>query len=91
MDQQCDNCGQKNSCQEVYHKLGRSKSPPVTLKVVQAFLLPLVLFIITLAGAEHLFAGRFNSPLGRNMLALAAAAAVICLYLLVLKLWRVRH
>ena len=91
MDQQCNNCGQKNSCQEVYRKLGSSKSPPVTLKVVQAFLLPLVLFIIALAGAEKLLAERLASPLGRNILALAAAVVVICLYLLILKLWRIRH
>ncbi|MBN1788530.1 MAG: hypothetical protein JW806_09090 [Sedimentisphaerales bacterium] len=91
MDQQCDSCGQKDSCQEVYQRLGNSKSPPVTLKVIQAFLLPLVLFIITLAVAERLLAERQVGPLGKNLLALAAAAAVISLYLLILKLWRVGH
>lgn len=91
MDQQCDSCGQKDHCQEVYRKLGSSKSPPVTLKIIQAFLLPLVLFIIVLAVAEKLLAERIANPLGKNVLALAAAAVVISLYLLILKLWRIKH
>ncbi|OHB58823.1 MAG: hypothetical protein A2173_03870 [Planctomycetes bacterium RBG_13_44_8b] len=91
MDQQCDNCGQKDSCQTIYQKLGSSKSPPITLKVVQAFLLPLVLFVIALTVAEKLLAERVAEPLGKNVLALVTAAVVISLYLLILKLWRNRH
>ena len=88
MDQQCKNCGQKESCREAFEKLGSSKSPPVLLKAIQAFLLPLVFFIAALAAAEKLLAERLASQLGRNIISLAAAVAVVCLYLAVLKLWR---
>ena len=91
MDQQCKNCGQKESCQEIFEKLGSSKSPPVLLVVVQAFLLPLVLFIAALIIAEKLLGERPASQLGRNVISLAAAAVVVCLYLAVLKLWRSKH
>ena len=91
MDQQCKNCGQKESCREAFEKLGSSKAPPVLLMVVQAFLLPLVLFIVVLAVAEKLLMERFASQLGRNIISLAAAVVVVCLYLAVLKLWRSKH
>jgi hypothetical protein len=88
MDQQCKNCGQKESCREAFEKLGSYKSPPVLRMVIQAFLLPLVLFIAALAAAEKLLAERLASQLGRNIISLAVAVAVVCLYLAVLKLWR---
>jgi len=88
VDQQCKNCGQKDSCQEVFKELGNSKGPSILLKAVQAFLLPLILFIIALAVAEKVLAERINSSLGRNLFALAAAVMVVFLYLVILKLWR---
>jgi hypothetical protein len=91
MDEQCKNCRQKESCQEVFKELGSSKGPPVLLKVIQAFLLPLILFIVALAAMEKLLAESVNSALGRNLLALAAGAVVVCLYLAVLRLWRSKH
>lgn len=91
VNRQCDNCGQKNSCKAAYEKLGDSESPPVLLKTVQAFLLPLVIFIITLAVAERVLLGRLNSPLGRNLIALAAAVIMVGLYIVILKLWRTKH
>ena len=44
----CQGCYQKHKCQEVFHKLGNIKGPPVVLKVVFAFLLPLITFIAAL-------------------------------------------
>jgi uncharacterized protein (DUF2236 family) len=91
MDQQCKNCGEKERCREIFEKLGSSKAPPVLLKVIQAFLLPLILFIVALAVAEKVLTERLNSSLGRNLLALVAGVIVVCLYLAVLKLWRSKH
>jgi hypothetical protein len=91
VNRQCDNCSQKNSCQEAFKKLGDSEAPPVLLKVVQAFLLPLIIFIITLAVMEQVLLVRLNSPLGRNLIALAAAVIMVGLYIVVLKLWRTKH
>jgi superfamily II RNA helicase len=86
--QQCQNCGQRQSCKETYKQLGRSKEPNVLSKVIQAFLLPLILFIFSLAVVERLLTEKLKSEAGRNFLALAAAALVVFLYLVILKLWR---
>lgn len=91
MDRQCDNCGQKNSCQAVYEKLGKSKSPSILLKVIMAILLPLFFFIVTIAAMEKILSERIAGSSGRNILALAAAVVVVSLYLLILKLWRIKH
>lgn len=58
MDNQefCQGCEQQHSCQEVYRQLGNTKGPSVALKAVAAFLLPLMVFIATLAVSEAILA-----------------------------------
>ena len=51
MDQQefCQDCHQRHNCQEIYCKVGGSKGPSIFRKVVVAFLLPMLVFIVSLA------------------------------------------
>ena len=87
MEQQqfCQNCHQKHDCQEVYRKMGGSKCPPVFLKVLVAFLLPMVVFVISLAIFDRIFGGSWgqeNLSQGlRTFLSfvLAVTATVICI------------
>jgi hypothetical protein len=51
----CRNCYQKHDCQEKYRQLGEIKSPPITFKIIVAFLLPLLVFIVSLAVFETFF------------------------------------
>jgi len=48
----CDKCEQRSRCQDVHKQLGSSKGPSVTLKVITAFLLPLLVFIVAIAAFE---------------------------------------
>lgn len=57
----CQECGQKQECRGVYEQLGRAGGPSVVLKVVLAFLLPLVVFIVLLAGFERMLAGAIDA------------------------------
>ncbi len=52
----CHDCNQKNRCQEVYEKLGNIQGKSVVLKVLAAFLLPILVFIICLAGFDKILA-----------------------------------
>jgi hypothetical protein len=63
MDEQkfCKQCSHINDCQRIYQQLGQSKGPSVVLKVITAFLLPLLVFIGCLAVFEQIFD---NTPLG---------------------------
>jgi len=71
MDQQefCQDCSHKHDCRHIYRQLGHSSCPSVALKVVVAFLLPLVVFIVSLAVFTEIFAAAdghnlFSSPDG---------------------------
>lgn len=45
----CQNCHQKHECQEVYRRMGCSEHPPVLYKTIIAFLMPMLVFIVSLA------------------------------------------
>ena len=52
----CEDCKQKHDCQRIYEQLGDVEGPSVVIKVIVAFLLPLVVFIVSLAAfAQHEF------------------------------------
>jgi len=51
----CQECSQKESCQQAFEKLGNAKGPSVAIKSILAFLLPLVIFIAALAVSEKIF------------------------------------
>lgn len=83
MNQQeaCKDCYQKHNCREIYNHLGNAKGPSVTLKAVTAFLLPLTVFIVTLAAFEIFSdstsnAGHLHILLG-FLLAISAALAMV--------------
>src|SRR4030042_5975496 len=52
----CQECDQKHKCQEIYQQCGKTKGPSVVLKVAAAFLLPLLIFIASLAAFEGILA-----------------------------------
>ena len=58
MNQQefCQDCRHNHDCRQIYRQLGHSSCPSVALKVIIAFLLPLVVFIISLAVFTEIFA-----------------------------------
>ena len=73
MNQQefCQDCHHKHDCRQIYRQLGHASCPPVVRKVIVAFLLPLVVFIVSLAvfdkffgtaGGNSLFSTRDGNP-----------------------------
>ncbi len=56
----CQDCIDKHDCQRIYEQLGNSPGESVTLKVIFAFLLPLIVFIVSLAVFERVLARAIN-------------------------------
>ena len=52
----CQNCIQKHDCQRVYEQLGNASCSSIVLKAIIAFLLPLIVFIVSLAVSERVLA-----------------------------------
>jgi hypothetical protein len=48
----CQDCSQQQKCQEIYEKLGNITGSSVAVKAVVAFLLPILVFIASLAVFE---------------------------------------
>ena len=74
-NEDCQNCHQKHDCREVYRLLGNSEGPSVVLKVIIAFLIPLVVFIVSLAVFEQFFTATIS-------FVLALLVTLLCVYLL---------
>ena len=72
----CQECNQRHNCREIYRQLENSKSPSVVIKVVFAFLLPLVVFIAALAASEKILAGIINSKEAQTVLSFLLALVV---------------
>ncbi len=69
----CDSCSQKHDCREVYNRVGNAPGPSITIDVCLAFLLPLVVFVASLAIAQKILAG---TPIS---LALALVSTLGCI------------
>jgi len=81
----CDNCNQKHNCGSIYHQLGNIKGPSVVAKVVIAFLLPLLVFIISLAIFEEIFVKTINNQLIQTALSMVSALLVTFSCILIVK------
>ena len=57
----CQDCVQKHDCKRIYEQLGDSTCESVTLKVILAFLLPLIVFIFSLAVFGRVLAGAIDT------------------------------
>ena len=71
----CHSCKQKNDCRQVYREIGHVDDPPVTAKVVLAFLLPLLVFTVSLGVFERLLTGAINE--GRILTAASFLLALL--------------
>ena len=55
----CDNCGLRNGCKQVYQRMADYQGPSVLGKVLIAFVLPLLSFVLAVAVFAKV-AGRFG-------------------------------
>ena len=80
----CNNCIQEHSCRSIYEKMGDASGAPVTLKVILAFLLPLIVFIISLAVFEKVFTDAIYSERVRTAVGflLAFLVALTCIIII---------
>jgi hypothetical protein len=79
----CDNCMQKHDCQSVYRQLGDIEGPSVVIKVIVAFLLPLLVFIVSLAIFEKILGGAISTDQLRTALSLPAALLITFIFILI--------
>ena len=72
----CEKCSEKKSCEQVYKQLGQAKGPSVVVRVIVAFLLPLVGFIGSLAAFEQILTNSMQATKLRLVLSFLLALVV---------------
>jgi len=86
----CEDCNQKHDCQEVYKQLGDVEGPSVVIKVIVAFLLPLVVFIVSLAVFQEIFAKAISSQGLQAAFSFLLALVVTFICILIVRMIRKR-
>jgi len=87
----CQDCIQKHDCKRVYEQLGDSPGESVTLKVIIAFLLPLIVFIVTLAVSERVIFRAINIEGVRIALSFLLALITTSVYVLITRVFDKQH
>ena len=77
----CSSCGQKDTCRQAYEKMGRAEGPNVAWKAILAFAAPILVFILSLSGAELLLRGRIEGAVLTIADFLAAVLATLAFML----------
>mgnify|MGYP006305081809 FL=1 len=78
----CKDCGHKNSCQNVYEKLGKADGPSIFMHVLLVLLFPMIVFIAVLSCSAVFFRHVFGS--GTLETAAAAVTAFTAVFLQIL-------
>jgi uncharacterized membrane protein len=81
----CQDCDQERDCQEVYKQLGDRKDASVVFKVIVAFLLPLVVFIVSLAIFEEILAEAVNTKELRTVVSFLVAVLISFICILIVQ------
>ena len=81
----CHHCDQKHDCQKVYEQLGNVKGPSVVFKVIVAFLLPVVVFIVSLAVFEEIFTKAVNAKELQTLLSFLVAIFITLVCILIVQ------
>ena len=69
---ECQGCQNRNSCEDIYRRLGHSDVSPVAVKVCIAFILPLIAFVASLAFANRMLEGHMGHQ-GATLISFAVA------------------
>ena len=82
----CDLCSDKHSCSDVYEHLGKTKGPGIGFGVFIAFVVPIVVFIVSLTVFEKASAGIAASEKLKTAIIFLLSLTTTALVMLVIKL-----
>lgn len=78
----CGQCSRRHDCGKVYEQLGNTEAPSIVRKVVLAFLLPLIVFTISLAILEKIFSEVISGGQIKSACSLVLALLVTFVFIL---------
>ncbi len=80
MDKNCKNCAHNHDCKAVYESVTKSKDASVTARVIIAFLLPLSIFVASMAFFNDILEKNTNLGALKDVvnLLISVAVAFVC-------------
>lgn len=81
----CEDCKQKHDCRRIYEQLGEVEGPSVAVKVIVAFLLPLVVFIVSLAAFQEILSEAISSQRVQTVFSFLLALVVTFICILIIR------
>ncbi len=85
MDSRCAGCGDKDRCSDVYARIGSQQGPSVAMKVVWAFLVPIILFIAGLIFSAKILSTGLESERAATAVNVFAGLFLVGIYLTAVK------
>ena len=82
----CSGCPEKNTCSNTYEQLGKFQGPSVFFRSVAAFLVPILLFAISLGVMDRLLMEPVSDKNIRTLICVIFGVLVCFVYLFILKL-----
>jgi len=82
----CQKCTQNKDCKTIYDQLGKQNTPPVAIKVVFAFLIPILIFILSLALFQKLMENTLKTEKMQTAISFLLALMVTFVYLFAAKI-----
>jgi hypothetical protein len=84
-EQFCERCSRRRDCREIYGKLGNVEGPSLTLTVLLAFLMPVLVFIVSLWVLEKGLRGITERAALRTAASLSGAVIVTLAWILMVR------
>ncbi|MBW8001644.1 MAG: SoxR reducing system RseC family protein [Planctomycetes bacterium] len=81
----CQKCKQNKDCKTIYEQMGKQNTPPVAIKVVFAFLVPILVFIGSLALFQALLENTVQAEKLKTAIIFLAALMLTFIYLIAAK------
>ena len=81
----CEKCSEKKSCEEAYKQLGQAKGPSVVVGAIVAFVVPIVVFIASLAACEQILTSSIQATKLRLVLSFLLALVVTIALIMIMQ------
>ena len=86
----CSNCGQRQGCRQAYEQLGSLAGASVVMRVITAFLLPLLVFVVGVVFFDYLLGDVVKSTNARTVVSFLPAVSLSFVWILVVRFARNR-
>jgi len=88
-DKNCSNCPQHEGCMSTYQKLGKAEGSFVVIRAIAAFLVPILIFILSLAVFPKVLGDYISGKNATTLISVALGLLICFVYILIIRFFSV--